>query len=515
MMPARVPQRIRKGLGGAVPLERAELPDDALARHPDPLPPTGRIVDYWLEGPGRTILYVSLDFALASLAVLLAQRGVGGQLAPVKAPAVVVALPVLTVALLALRGAYRRRLRILALDWLPGIPSAITIATMAVAMLDLLILGRVTHPGLWVRIWLLAGLLVFSGRLVLAFVQRRLRSRRVSPRPVLILGAGAVGRLVARRLKASPEYGMSPVGFIDDDPPMTDEGYEEGVPVLGTPDTIEDVLSSTAARGLIVSFCRCPDVRLSQLIRTCQERGVEVSVVPRMFETINNRLHYEALGGLPLLCFDAVDQRAWQFAVKHAFDRLLAASLLVVLAPLLAAVALAVRLTSRGPILFRQRRVGRDGNTFDLYKFRSMQWQGRTTNSHGEDFVASRLVERDVGPGGVDGQNRLTSIGGVLRKLSLDELPQLINVLKGDMSIVGPRPERPEFVELFGREIPRYHERHRVKSGITGWAQVHGLRGPTSLRDRIEWDNYYVANWSLGLDLKILVLTVIALFHGG
>ncbi len=514
MTAARVPQRIRNRLGGALPLEAAELPGDALTPLPEPLPANSRILDYLLEGPGRTILYVSLDFTLASLAVLLAQRGFRGDLAPISAPAAVVALPALTVALLAARGAYRRRLRILAVDWLPGIASAITIATMAIAMLDLLIHGRVMDSGVWVRIWLLAGLLVFSGRFVLAFAHRWARSRRLAARPVLILGAGAVGRLVARRLKAYPEYGMSPVGFIDDDPPMTDVVSEGDVPVLGTLDRIEDVLSSTAASGVIVTFCRSPDARLSHLIRVCQERGVEVSVVPRMFEMINNRLDYDAIGGLPLLGFGAVDLRAWQFGVKHALDRLFAASLLVVVAPLMAVVAVAVRLTSRGPILFRQRRVGRDGKIFDLYKFRSMQWQGPAM-SHGEEFVASRLVERDVSPGGVDGHNRLTSIGALLRKLSLDELPQLINVVKGDMSIVGPRPERPEFVELFGREIPRYHERHRVKSGITGWAQVHGLRGPTSLRDRIEWDNYYVTHWSLGLDLKILALTVIAVFHGG
>ena len=513
-MPVRVSERIRKGLG-AFPLESAELSRHAGAPRPEHLPATRRILDYLLEGRGRPILYASLDFILASLAVLLTQRGIRAQLAAVKAPALLVALPAFTVVLLAARGAYRRRVRILALDWLPGIASAITIATMTIAMVYLLIHGRVTNPGMWVRIWLLTGVMVFSGRLVLAFAHRWARSRRLSARPVLILGGGPVGRLVVRRLKANPQYGMSPVGVIDDDPPMTDVVGEGDVPVLGTPDRIEDILSSTAARALIVSFCRSPDARLTHLVRVCQERGVEVSVVPRMFETINHRLDYEAVGGLPLLRFDAVDRRAWQFAVKHALDRLVAASLLVLLAPLMAAVAVAVRLTSPGPILFRQRRMGRDGNIFDLYKFRSMRWQGTATSSRGEGFVASRLVERDVGPGGVDGQNRLTSIGALLRKLSLDELPQLINVLKGDMSIVGPRPERPEFVELFGREIPRYHERHRVKSGITGWAQVHGLRGPTSLRDRVEYDNYYVTHWSLGLDLRILALTAIALFQGG
>ena len=186
--------------------------------------------------------------------------------------------------------------------------------------------------------------------------------------------------------------------------------------------------------------------------------------------------------------------------------------LLIFLAPLMLAIALAVRVTSPGPILFSQRRVGRDGKVFSLYKFRSMRW--RATEPSRDEVAVARLLRADMGPGGVEADNRLTPIGGLLRRTSLDELPQLINVVKGDMSIVGPRPERPEFVELFARDIARYGERHRVKSGITGWAQVHGLRGPTSMIDRTEWDNYYISHWSLALDLKILALTAVALFGG-
>lgn len=516
MSPVRVSERKRHRLSAGLPLESGEQAREAFALGAEPArKPAGGILNYLLEGPGWTILCVSLDFTLASLAVFAAQRGIGGQLRAMKAPSSVYALPVLTVALLLLRGGYRRPMRVLALDGVPDLVSAISVATTATVMLDLLIHGRVSEPGVWVRVWLLALLLVFGGRVALAFAHRWARSRRLSAQPVLIVGAGAVGTLIARHLHDDPQYGMSPVGFLDDDPPSAAQVGERSEAVLGPLDAIEEVLSHTGARRLIVTFCRSRDATLSALIRACQERDVEVSVVPRMFETINDRLSYEAIGGVPLLAFSALDERAWQFAVKHGLDRLVAAAVLVLLAPLMIGIAMAVRVSSPGPILFRQRRVGRDGRIFDLYKFRSMRWQGPATSSHGEDFVASRLVERDIGPGGVDGQNRLTSIGGLLRKLSLDELPQFINVLKGDMSIVGPRPERPEFVELFGRDIPRYHERHRVKSGITGWAQVHGLRGPTSLRDRIELDNYYVAHWSLGLDLRIVALTVIALFRGG
>ena len=167
-----------------------------------------------------------------------------------------------------------------------------------------------------------------------------------------------------------------------------------------------------------------------------------------------------------------------------------------------------------GPAFFRQRRVGRDGKVFDFYKFRSMRVeQAPAQDGEAETSALDFLLGGDTAPGGVEGEDRRTAVGRFLRSTSLDELPQLFNVLRGDMSLVGPRPERPEFVELFRQDIIRYGDRHRVKSGITGWAQVHGLRGQTSLAERVEWDNYYIAHWSLGLDLKILALTLVALFR--
>jgi lipopolysaccharide/colanic/teichoic acid biosynthesis glycosyltransferase len=171
-----------------------------------------------------------------------------------------------------------------------------------------------------------------------------------------------------------------------------------------------------------------------------------------------------------------------------------------------------VRLTSPGPMLFRQGRVGRDGKPFDVYKFRSMRLSPSAQADGDGGCSVEFLLAGDIAPGGVEGADRRTLIGRLLRRSSLDELPQLLNVLRGEMSIIGPRPERPEFVELFRDDVTRYGDRHRVKSGITGWAQVHGLRGQTSLAERVEWDNYYIAHWSLGLDLKILALTVLALF---
>jgi exopolysaccharide biosynthesis polyprenyl glycosylphosphotransferase len=237
-------------------------------------------------------------------------------------------------------------------------------------------------------------------------------------------------------------------------------------------------------------------------------------VVPRMFDMINNRVGYDTVGGLPLMSFSTVDPQGLPFMVKHAFDRVLALVLLVVLSPVIALAGLAVRLSSPGPILFSQRRVGRDGKVFSFYKFRSMRTpEGQGSGGEGEISALEFLLGGDTAPGGVEGTDRRTAVGRFLRRTSLDELPQLLNVLRGDMSIIGPRPERPEFVELFRHDITRYGDRHRVKSGITGWAQVHGLRGQTSLAERVEWDNYYIAHWSLGLDVKILALTFVALFR--
>jgi exopolysaccharide biosynthesis polyprenyl glycosylphosphotransferase len=260
----------------------------------------------------------------------------------------------------------------------------------------------------------------------------------------------------------------------------------------------------TGARHVILAFASAPDRGFVSVVRRCDELGLEIWMVPRLFDSMNERVTLDRLGGLPMLNMRVTDPKGIQFAVKHAFDRLVAGLGLVAMAPVLLALALAVRRSSPGPALFRQRRVGRDGKAFDLLKFRSMV---------PADAPAPFQPRNGSAPGGVEGVDRRTRLGRWMRRTSLDELPQLINVLRGDMSLVGPRPERPEFVELFGGDVSRYKDRHRVKSGITGWAQVNGLRGQTSVVDRVEWDNYYIENWSLRLDLKIIALTAVAVLR--
>jgi exopolysaccharide biosynthesis polyprenyl glycosylphosphotransferase len=467
-----------------------------------------------LEGQGWGVLRPTVDFVLLWIAVVVALGGVHATLYAPTAQIPLLLLPPLVMGLLYLRGLYRTRLRALLLDGVAPVVSAVSVAAMMVAMLGLFVNGKIPPQSDWIRAWLFALLGVGAGRSVLALTQRWARARRLVGKPVLIMGAGVVGAQVARRLESHPEYGLTPIGFLDDDPRSVAEVGGRDVPVLGTVEDLDETVINTGVRNLIVAFSSVADARVSRLIQRCQELGIEVSVVPRMFDTINNRVGYDTVGGLPLMSFTTVNPRGVQFALKHAFDRVFALGLLILLSPVILCTALVVRLSSRGPVFFRQRRVGRDGKVFNLYKFRSMRSTPSRVGINEEDPTAiESLLGGDIAPGGVESTDRRTRVGRLLRRSSLDELPQLLNVLRGEMSIIGPRPERPEFVELFRQDITRYGDRHRVKSGITGWAQVHGLRGQTSLAERVEWDNYYIAHWSLGLDMKILALTFTALWR--
>jgi exopolysaccharide biosynthesis polyprenyl glycosylphosphotransferase len=497
----------------ALPL-RGELTHDAPPPKGVRLGAFGGPLQWVLEGRGWGLLRPAVDFVLLCTAVMVA---LGGPTATLHVPAVrapLLALPPLVVLVFYVRDAYGPRLRVLLLDGIIPVVSAVSVAAMSVAVLGTFLNGQVPSQSDWLRAWLFSLVAVGFGRVGLAAAQRWARAKRLVGKPVLIVGAGMVGAQVARRLESHPEYGMAPIGFLDEDPrPVAEVGGRE-MPVLGTVEDLDEIVELTGVRQLIVAFSSLADARVSRLIQYCQELGIEVSVVPRMFDTINDRVRYDTVGGLPLMSFTAVNLRGMRFGVKHALDRILGALLMALLSPLLLCAALAVRLSSPGPVMFRQRRVGRDGKPFDLYKFRSMRIDSSPESpDYGEGSAIEFLLGGDTAPGGVEGQDRRTAVGRLLRRTSIDELPQLLNVVRGEMSLVGPRPERPEFVELFRHDIERYGDRHRVKSGITGWAQVHGLRGQTSLAERVEWDNYYIAHWSLGLDLKILVLTIVALFR--
>lgn len=414
------------------------------------------------------------------------------------------AFPLVTLTLFCASRNADERLRVSTLDsvaHLLGVISLSTVATVAVGSLI-----DSDHPVRFaVHLWLLAVFAVAAARVALLSYRSYALTNRAAGTPTLIVGAGVVGARLAMRLFGDPGYGLRPVGFLDTTPlPRQGDARTPLVPVLGGPSDLTEAIARTGARRVILAFTTEPDHILVDKVNDCQELGIEVSLVPRMYEAINQRVAVDHVGGLPLLSLRRTDPRSWQFGVKHALDRLLAAVALLVLAPLMGMIGLAVRMSSPGPVLFRQRRVGRDGREFELLKFRTMR---------ADDAADGFIPPEGCAPGGVEGTDRRTAIGRWLRGTSLDELPQLLNVLRGEMSLVGPRPERPEFVARFDTEIHHYRDRHRVKSGITGWAQVNGLRGQTSIADRVEWDNYYIQNWSLSFDLRIMFLTVAEVIH--
>ncbi len=416
------------------------------------------------------------------------------------------AFPLVVLAISRSRRGWEERLKGSLLDSAAQVLGVVSLAAMLAIGVESVFGGA--HPlALALRLWLFSVVYLGLARSVLLCLRRRLLQRPQYSTPTLVVGAGMIGVHLVNRLANEPSYGLRPVGFLDSDPlPSRDpQSSAISVPVLGGPSDLLAAIAATNARHVMLAFSAEADHLLVSKVRECQRLGIDVSLVPRMYEAINERTTLDHVGGLPVLVLRAIDPRGWQFAFKHAIDRGVAGLCLLLAAPLMLLIAAAVRGSSPGPVLFRQRRVGRDEHEFDVLKFRTMR-----------DLTEIDLgfeLESGLAPGGVEGTDRRTRIGRVLRDTSLDELPQLLNVVRGDMSLVGPRPERPEFVAVFARDVARYEERHRVKSGITGWAQVHGLRGQTSIADRVEWDNYYIQNWSLRLDLRILVLTVVELLR--
>ncbi len=439
------------------------------------------------------LLDVVLLYAAAGLVLFFGE----GLTAPSADWWLAASFPLVALTRLHTRRSAHGRLNASLLETLANVVGVVSLAMMlTVAAVSLL--GGAHLFELAARLWLSAVIYLAVTRVAVASMRRHTMRTGQLAAPTLIVGAGVIGALLARRLLSNPGYGLQPVGFLDADPLPGLEQLAAPVPVLGGPEDLAGAIQSTGARQVILAFSSERDHVLVASVRKCQELGVDVSLIPRLYESFSERTTLDHVGGLPLLTLRAVDPRGWQFGLKHAIDRGFAFLLLLGLSPLMLAIALAVRLSSPGPVLFRQLRIGRDGREFDVLKFRTMCEDDRPGNFELRDGCA---------PGGIEGQDRRTTIGRWLRDLSLDELPQLINVLRGDMSFVGPRPERPEFVKRFTLDVARYEDRHRVKSGITGWAQVHGLRGQTSIADRVEWDNYYIRNWSLRLDLRIAMLT--------
>ncbi len=332
--------------------------------------------------------------------------------------------------------------------------------------------------------------LVVSRRL-LWMLLRLLRARGLNYGRAVIVGGGRVGRRLARTLRRQRWTGLEVVGFIDE--PTGDTTAAAGIPLLGRLDDLADVVTRHDVDHVFVALPLSQYQRLPVIYRTLSGLLVDVQLAPEVPNLAGVKVRSFELDGLVLLSLRENPHRGWARAAKRAMDLALATAALAALGPLMLSIAGLVKLTSPGPVLYRQRRASLRGQPFTLYKFRSMR------------------VDAELATGPVWAQAndpRCTPLGGLLRRYNLDELPQLFNVLRGDMSLVGPRPERRVFIKQFSQHLPTYCQRHLVKAGITGWAQVNGWRGNSSLRRRLEHDLYYVANWSLRLDLKILCLTL-------
>lgn len=405
-----------------------------------------------------------------------------------------VAFGTLLLGMLAARGCYRVRYTGQLGALLSTLVTTVALATVALAAAlpaaDALVLVRLAP--------FVAAALILA-RALAGAAARAIRTS-IPGKPSLIVGAGDVGNRLAKTLIEHPEYGLFPVGIVDD---IDDEQLV--VPFLGRTSDLADIAARFNVDKVIVAFGKADETRMVDVLRRCEDLDAEVWVVPRFFELGATLGDSDELWGVPISQMQRRALRTGQWRLKRGFDVAAALVLLFLTLPVTLAIAAAVRLNSPGPLFFRQQRIGQEGRVIDVLKFRTLRVADPTTSSAitgtPEEIQAAR--SRDVSA-------RQTVVGNVLRRTSLDELPQLWNIVRGDLSLVGPRPEEVGFARLFAETVHGYPSRHRVPAGLTGLAQVNGLRGDTSIADRARFDNHYIDGWSLWGDLVILFRTVAA-----
>ena len=466
----------RRGLGTARPAGVNVRP--LRAKRPQPHTTTDR--HWWsplLRDGTRPLFILSDVCALVAAALLSPSR-----------PLLAVLYGVTVLIASAASGLYRSQLNQSTLDDLPRLLRSWLVATALMVLSAQLLLHE--FVGVWLAAWALLMLVAF--RFGATLLVRLLRSTGVIAHATIIVGADATGRLIARKIDENPQCGLTTIGFLDDE-----RVSPADLPMLGGPNDLDQALREHQPRALIVAQSHLTEEHLIAMIRACHRHYCEVFVLPRLYEISHIGQDTDLLAGMPLIRLPRRAYRTWSWAAKRALDVLLSALALVGLAPLLALIALAVRLEGGKGILFHQERVSVDGRRFEVLKFRSM----RPVDERESQTQWNISNDDRVGP-----------VGKFIRATSLDELPQLWNILRGDMSIVGPRPERPFYVAKFAEAYGGYDMRHRVPCGLTGWAQVHGLRGDTSISERAQFDNFYIENWSLWLDVKIILMTFTSVF---
>ncbi len=394
----------------------------------------------------------------------------------------------ITLVVFSLAGLYRSRLNLSLLDDLPAIAAAVLIGT-SLQIAQASFQSSPPEPSRQIVHAAAIFAAVSTERLFAYAVVRYARRGGWIEHRTVILGAGEVGDRLAVTLLERREFGLRPIGFVDSAPPARPMALS----VIGGPDELEEVIGAYAIRNVVIAFGLTTEAHLVDVLRTCDRLDVEVFLVPRLFELHTTKRDTDEIWGIPVVRVRRVSFRRPLWGVKRLGDIGVAATALVLLSPLLAICAVAVRREGGPGIIFRQERVSLDGRPFQVLKFRSLK------PADDRESQTNWNIKHD---------DRLGPVGRFMRATSLDELPQLWNILRGDMSLVGPRPERPHFVNQFTIGIPRYAHRHRVPAGLTGWAQAHGLRGDTSIEDRARFDNYYIENWSPWLDVKIIVKTL-------
>jgi putative colanic acid biosynthesis UDP-glucose lipid carrier transferase len=350
----------------------------------------------------------------------------------------------------------------------------------------------------WSIYWIALGFGAhLAARVAIRFTLRAMRRRGYNVRRIAIVGAGELGREIAQRIHRLPWSGLEIRGFYDDDPGLA-AATLEGTRVLGSVDRLLDDLESTALDQVWIALPLRAEARIRALLEGLRRYSVQVRFVPDIFNFTLLHHSMTEIAGLPVINLTESPLEGANMFLKRFEDVALSLAILLIASPLILIISIGVKLSSPGPVFFTQERVTWNGDRFRMLKFRTMPVGAEIQTGP----VWSTRDER-----------RATRFGAFLRRTSLDELPQFMNALRGDMSVVGPRPERPEFVERFKHEIPGYMQKHLVKAGITGWAQVNDFRGDSDLHDRIQCDLYYIENWSLWFDLRIIGLTLVHIFN--
>lgn len=378
------------------------------------------------------------------------------------------------------------------LSELQNVVKAFIVAVVAVVLIDFAMPGTSKVSRLFVLTYAVVGTAFFAlFRTSVRVTIRALRQRGLNHRSAAIIGAGRNAQRLLHAFRRNTWTGIDVVYFVDDMPPGG-RATVRNLPVYGPISATAAIIERHPVDCVFIALPTEEANRLDEVLEALEHNMTDVRLVPEIDPAFTMRPDVSELDGLPVLSLRQTPLQGWNAFLKRLFDLAVGSACLLIAAPAMLLIAALIRLTSAGPVLYRQRRMGFDGREFDMLKFRTMR-----VDAEAGGPVWSRKSD-----------DRRTPLGAFLRRTSLDELPNLFNVLAGHMSLVGPRPERPEFIEKFKREIPRYMLRHKMKAGMTGYAQVHGYRGETSLQKRIQYDLYYIRNWSLGLDLRILTQTV-------